>query len=233
MDDLKRAKITRRAQRAQATKTWNKAETLMNDEINETNIQRLQVVLQTFDTKIEQLKKLDENISCKIETEKELESEIVEVDDYLGELMDKRYRIQFFISADQATTPSPNNTLSAAQNYSQGEQLLASQGHTYSPQLNNSSAHRLPKLALPIFNGNPLKWQTFWDSYKAAVHDNKSLCDIQRFNYLKAHLAEEAARSIEGLPLTEEFIYWSSVECRGLNVEGEGKKSRARVKSRG
>jgi hypothetical protein len=30
-----------------------------------------------------------------------------------------------------------------------------------------------------------------------------------------------------------EFIYWSSVECRGLNVEGEGKKSRARVKSRG
>jgi hypothetical protein len=31
----------------------------------------------------------------------------------------------------------------------------------------------------------------------------------------------------------DEFIYWSSVECRGLNVEGEGKKSRARVKSRG
>ena len=29
-----------------------------------------------------------------------------------------------------------------------------------------------------------------------------------------------------------EFIYWSSVEYRGLNVEGEGKKSRARVKSR-
>ena len=75
------------------------------------------------ESKIEQLKKLDENISCKIEIEKELESEIVEADDYLGELMDKRYRIQFFISANQATTPSPNNTLSggvsAAQNYSQ------------------------------------------------------------------------------------------------------------------
>jgi hypothetical protein len=34
-------------------------------------------------------------------------------------------------------------------------------------------------------------------------------------------------------PEKYEFIYWSSVECRGLNVEGEGKKSRARVKSRG
>jgi chaperonin cofactor prefoldin len=41
------------------------------------------------ESKIEQLKKLDENISCKIEQEKELESEIVEADDYLGELMDK------------------------------------------------------------------------------------------------------------------------------------------------
>jgi hypothetical protein len=38
--------------------------------------------------------------------------------------------------------------------------------------------------------------------------------------------------SIDSIVILE-FIYWSSVECRGLNVEGEGKKSRARVKSRG
>lgn len=35
MDDLKRLKIIRRAQRAQATKTWNKAEALMEAETNE------------------------------------------------------------------------------------------------------------------------------------------------------------------------------------------------------
>ena len=41
-------------------------------------------------------------------------------------------------------------------------------------------------------------------------------------------------KSLNGsAPHYMEFIYWSSVECRGLNVEGEGKKSRARVKSRG
>ena len=50
MDELKRAKITRRAQRAQATKTWNKAEALMAGEINEISIQRLQVVLETFNS---------------------------------------------------------------------------------------------------------------------------------------------------------------------------------------
>ena len=73
----------------------------MEGEINEVSLQQLQVVLQTFDTKIEQLKRIDENIPCKIENEEDLETEIVEADDYLNELMDKRYRIQFFISSCQ------------------------------------------------------------------------------------------------------------------------------------
>ena len=29
---------------------------------------------------------------------------------------------------------------------------------------------RLPTLTLPTFSGNPLMWQTFWDSFSAAVH---------------------------------------------------------------
>jgi division protein CdvB (Snf7/Vps24/ESCRT-III family) len=111
MEELKRVKITRRAQRAQATKTWNKAETLMAGEINEISIQRLQVVLETFNTKLEQLKRIDESISSKIENE--LEAEIVEADDNLNELMDKRYRIQFFITSSQPSTPINYNNMSA------------------------------------------------------------------------------------------------------------------------
>ena len=200
MDELKRAKITRRAQRAQATKTWNKAEALMAGEINEISIQRLQVVLETFNTKLEQLKRIDESISNKIENEKELEAEIVEADDYLNELMDKRYLIQFFITSSQPSTPINYNNMSApsASQNQGGHSALQS----VSQQSNSLNTHRLPKLSLPTFNGDSLKWQTFWDSYKSAVHDNPSLGDIQKFNYLKAHLSEEAARSIEGLPLT-------------------------------
>ena len=70
MDDLKRAKINELVQRSQATKTWNKAQTLMAGEVNETNTYNLLVALEIFEAKIEELKKLDENISCKIETEK-------------------------------------------------------------------------------------------------------------------------------------------------------------------
>lgn len=80
--------------------------------------------------------------------------------------MDKRYHIQFFKSSHQTTMHSSNNVLTTIQN--QGEHLTP---HGVSPQLNNSSGHQLPKLALPIFNRNPLKWQTFWDLYHSGVHN--------------------------------------------------------------
>ena len=37
-----------------------------------------------------------------------------------------------------------------------------------------TSSH-LPKLDLPRHSGDPLGWQTFWDSFKPAVHSNSHL----------------------------------------------------------
>ena len=195
MDDLQRAKVTRRTQRAQATKIWNKAEPLLEGDLDEVKIQHLQVILETYDAKIEQLRKIDETISNQIADEETLAAEIADADDYLMELTEKRYRIQFRIKSSQNAVHSDASTSSSS-----------SQEHNNSFNTVNSSHssnHRLPKLTLPTFMGNPLKWQTFWDTYKTAIHDNVSLSDVQKFTYLKAQLSGEAANSIEGLPLTE------------------------------
>ncbi len=192
MDDLQRAKVTRRTQRAQATKIWNKAQTLLEGDLDEIKVQRLQVILETYDAKIEQLRKIDETISNHITDEETLGAEIAEADDYLMELTEKRYRIQFRIKCSQNAVNSDTFASSSS-----------SQGHNNSASSSNSSNHRLPKLTLPTFMGNPLKWQTFWDTYKIAIHENVSLSDVQKFTYLKAQLSGEAANSVEGLPLTE------------------------------
>jgi len=42
-------------------------------------------------------------------------------------------------------------------------------------------ASRLPKLHLLNFSGDPLSWQSFWDSFNAAVHSNPVLDDVQKF----------------------------------------------------
>lgn len=50
---------------------------------------------------------------------------------------------------------------------------------------------KLPKLDMHSFNGDKLKWHEFWDSFNTTVHRNKSIPDIQKFNYLKSKLYRE------------------------------------------
>ena len=102
-------------------------------------------------------------------------------------------------STDTPVTSAPQNQPLRSDSIEQTEPL---QGHvnTFAGVSQNSS--RLPKLTLPIFGGDPLKWQTFWDSFDSAVHSNNVLTNVQKLNYLRAHLEGEAARAIAGFPLT-------------------------------
>lgn len=63
---------------------------------------------------------------------------------------------------------------------------------------------KLPKLDLPQFAGNPLGWQGFWDQFRVSIHDNSSINDIDKFNYLKGCLKGEAQATISGLTLSSE-----------------------------
>lgn len=62
---------------------------------------------------------------------------------------------------------------------------------------------RLPKLLLAKFKGEVTKWNTFWDSFKSAIHDNNDISKIDKFNYLNSLLEGTALRAIQGLTLTE------------------------------
>ena len=47
---------------------------------------------------------------------------------------------------------------------------------------------RLPKLEIPCFSGEKLKWREFWDSFEAAVHLNGSLSKVEKLTYLMSKL---------------------------------------------
>ena len=64
------------------------------------------------------------------------------------------------------------------------------------------SQAKLPKLTLRHFNGDMTQWSTFWDSFESAVHKNKSLSNIDKFNYLRSVLERSAKEAIAGLTLT-------------------------------
>lgn len=64
-------------------------------------------------------------------------------------------------------------------------------------QTSNSMADLLflPKVTIPEFNGNPSRWQEFWDLFTAMV-DKRNLENCIKLFHLKSHLKGEAALSI-------------------------------------
>ena len=67
-----------------------------------------------------------------------------------------------------------------------------------------SNVSKLPKIELPVFKGDPLKWQGFWDQFQTSIHNNERITDIDRFNFLKRYLGGEALDSVQGLNLNSE-----------------------------
>ena len=61
---------------------------------------------------------------------------------------------------------------------------------------------KLPKLTLPHFNGDPMKWAAIWDSYEPAIHSNDELSEVDKFNHLHSLLEGSAFDTIRGLALS-------------------------------
>lgn len=84
------------------------------------------------------------------------------------------------------------------------ESQLKQKEHFEMKSLENVSTVKLPKIEMISFGGDKTKWIEFWDSFKCAVDKNKSLTDVERFNYLKTKLFGEAKFAIAGLALSNE-----------------------------
>ena len=61
---------------------------------------------------------------------------------------------------------------------------------------------KLPKLELPKFDGDVLKFQNFWEQFEAAVHDNDNVPAVQKFTYQRSVLEGVAYHTIEGFEVT-------------------------------
>ena len=61
---------------------------------------------------------------------------------------------------------------------------------------------KLPKLTLTTFNGDPLKWTSFIETFDAGVDSQEGLSTIQKFSYLTGQLEGPAADCVRAFSLT-------------------------------
>ena len=82
------------------------------------------------------------------------------------------------------------------------KKLLYNPGHA--PEATTPTAEtrgvKLPKIDVPMFDGDILHWQTFWEQFSVAIHDRTNISDTEKLVYLRHSLKDGSAKSIiEGL----------------------------------
>lgn len=72
---------------------------------------------------------------------------------------------------------------------------------------------KLPKLDVPVFDGNILNWTSFWEQFCVSVHSRPNLTNSEKLLYLQHALKDGTAKHvIEGLSRSGEH-YAEAVEC--------------------
>jgi hypothetical protein len=199
-----KASKSRPAHRGQLTKLTNRAEEILSIDgpIPRAKKDLLSSTIDQISEKLDYLAKLDNEISDSLLDDVEkYQAAIIEADDYAVLAKDDLKKFKNFL-ADLQSSSSLDTSISSASS---------------EPRIRKVN---LPKLSLTPFSGDILKWQSFKDGFDAAVHNDTSLGDIQKFQYLRAHLSGDAAQAIDGLSLTNDN-YANAID---LLVERYGQK---------
>ena len=188
-ENLRRLTATRGAHRGQMTKLISRAEGLITQLETPSVSQTYSVLYDSIISKLNTLKTCDRQIIDNTETDR-LEDAIVESDDYITEF-------EISIGHLKAALDLSSQQVPAADNFSTHSTSTSDRDVAMSRNVN-----KLPKLQLPLFDGNFLKWGEFNDAFTSAVDNNEHIDNVQKFQYLKAQLRGDAARTIEGLQVT-------------------------------
>ena len=172
----------RGAHRAVVRKRIQELETILAEE--ELDLARLKQLRLHFKEKMEVLGKLDEEVLDGLGDAEAMGQDIEEADIFRQEIYSaiERLDAKFHLSSSVSESCGPAPSGSAPHD--------------------TPIRPKLPDLTLSKFDGDITNWNSFWDSYDTAVHNNTSLSDINKFTYLKSLVVKSAEDAIEGLALT-------------------------------
>ena len=172
------------------------------EDIND-DVDQFHTILEALKNRLHAMEEINDSIVSLID-EDEYEAELVETADYMLELKIRMQKLEKRHPVAAVQPPPPTRNVN--NNVDTNRVIIPPvdpSTHSFQGTASfSSSSYRLPKLTIPTFSGDVLKWQHFWDSLESMVHTNINLTDVQKFSYLQSQLDGDAARTIEGFPLT-------------------------------
>ena len=177
-------KSIRAAYKGHCTQDFKKAEKLITSKSSDHA--ELEALVDRLKRRAGEIAQMDAKIVMSLETEEDILKDTESALLFQDNISDWQFKIKQFLKSKQETPVSQFH-------------------HSSFKQAPTPRIHiNLPKINIKSFEGDPLEWLTFWDSFSAAIDKNLELSDVEKMNYLNGMLKGEAARAISGLPLTEE-----------------------------
>ena len=177
------------------------------------------------------LKTLDSEIFDALEEEEgDFETEIEQADICTEKIQlaifDIEAKLKFMSKASSPRAVSPthtaieppvssNSTTDAHQTSSDTETTSTSGGdiitghsphESTTPRSSHGTKVKLPKIVLKTFDGNPLKWTPFWDSFKSTLHDNEDLSEVDKLIIFTLNLKRVPLKPFHVCPSLQEII---------------------------
>ena len=174
------------------------------------HVSKINQLKRSLEDKLRSLSDLDQSI-LDLTPEDSLEDEIVQADEIKERLYDALSRLEQCLrpptppSRAHAPLVLPATDPPATDPSASDPSTTDTRSHTTDSSGSGASLGakvKLPKISLPRFSGNPIKWTSFWDSYHSAIHLNSDLSDVDKFNYLRSLLDGTALEAIAGLTLS-------------------------------
>ena len=93
------------------------------------------------------------------------------------------------------------------------KRLLNAQSGTVLSTPTSTKGTKLPKLEVPVFDGNILRWTQFWEQFCTSVHERSDLTDAEKLVYLQNSIKDGSAKNaIDGLSQGGEH-YAEAIAC--------------------
>ena len=183
---LGKKKRIRGGYRAHCTKIINEAKDILKSDV--VTILKIEHLAVSLKDKLNILQRIDDEILNLMDAN-DVEEEVLTCEDLRSEVQE--IVIELESKRDELKLKSNKHEVSSN---SEGP---SSRVGTSSSE----NAAKLPKLQLPKYQGDPRKWQEFWDAFEV-VHKSSSLAPVDKFRHLKSLLDGPAALAIAGIQLT-------------------------------
>ena len=198
MDLVANKRIRSTTRRIVTTSVTNARETLAKEELSREDETKLRGISSLLKAKLSTLEELDNKILSACE-EEEVEGEAIASNEYettvyssLAEIEEGLKKLHVHGVENTLTNSDRTSSRTSSPVPSEYSSVRPRQRHI-----------RRPKLEIEHFDGNPIDYPSFIDSFKSSVHSDQELSDVDKFAYLKSYLKGRALNTVKGLAMTE------------------------------